>query len=493
MKAIIIELRNIPFGAIGASSRFVLCDTQSGVGIINDDLLSTESVGGRTRRESCIPMKADSLTNFSRSSSKKRVLVFPCGSEIGLEIHRALRFSVHFELFGASSVSNHGKYVYERYIEGIPSISDPGCLQALNSVIDEHAIDFVFPAHDSVVLALGVQADALHARYVGSPATTCEICRSKRATYRALADRIRVPRSFRSGEAPPAYPVFLKPDVGQGSRGVRTAYSQEEIESYLRQDPSLLVLEYLPGREYTVDCFTDRHGVLRFAGARERRRVMNGISVDTFPVEGEAYQAFAEEINSALRLRGVWFFQLKRASTGELGLLEVAPRVSGSMGLYRNLGINYEVLALCDLMDQDVDLFWNNYPIRMDRALVSRFRIGLDYENVYIDLDDTVIRCERVNPFVVAFLYQCRNRGVRVHLLSRHAGNISHTLKAFAIEQLFDTIVRVPDSSCKSEYIVARSAIFIDDSFSERKRVHERLGIPTFAPDALESLIREDL
>ena len=31
----------------------------------------------------------------------KNVLVFPCGSEIGLEINRALSQSKHFKIFGA--------------------------------------------------------------------------------------------------------------------------------------------------------------------------------------------------------------------------------------------------------------------------------------------------------------------------------------------------------------------------------------------------------
>jgi hypothetical protein len=454
------------------------------------------SLAFRTRRShnplpAAFPMKSSTLTQKPESSCQKRVLVFPCGSEIGLEIQRALRFSIHFELIGASSVrSNHGKYVYERYIEGLPFVDAPEFVDALNRILDEHEVHFIFPAHDSVVLALAECKEQLHARYVGSPAETCRICRSKCKTYQALSGRVRVPRLFRIGEAPPEYPVFLKPDVGQGSKGVLVAHSQEEIAFYLRQDPSLLILEHLPGPEYTIDCFTDRFGVLRFAGARERTRIMNGISVDTSPVEGEEYRRIAEIINSILRFRGAWFFQLKRAAGGELALLEIAPRISGSMALYRNLGINYEVLALFDLMERNIEVVQNTYPIRMDRALVSRFCLGLDYRNVYIDLDDTVIHNGQVNPLAAAFLYQCRNRGVRLHLLSRHGGDILTTLHRFAIAQLFDTIVPVPHTACKSDYIREEAAIFIDDSFAERRRVHERLGIPTFAADALESLVR---
>ena len=43
------------------------------------------------------------------------VLVFPCGSEIGLEIHAALRHAKDICLHGASSVSDHGEFVYARY------------------------------------------------------------------------------------------------------------------------------------------------------------------------------------------------------------------------------------------------------------------------------------------------------------------------------------------------------------------------------------------
>ena len=43
------------------------------------------------------------------------VLVFPCGSEIGLEIHAALRHAKDIRLHGASSVDDHGEFAYRRY------------------------------------------------------------------------------------------------------------------------------------------------------------------------------------------------------------------------------------------------------------------------------------------------------------------------------------------------------------------------------------------
>ena len=115
--------------------------------------------------------------------SKKRVLVFPCGSEIGLEINRSLAKDIHFEMFGASSVPDHGRFVYKNYIEGIPYVNSEDFIFSINKVCEEHLIDFIVPAHDSVVLKLAQNVDKLKAIVITSPLETCEIARSKKKTY----------------------------------------------------------------------------------------------------------------------------------------------------------------------------------------------------------------------------------------------------------------------------------------------------------------------
>jgi hypothetical protein len=428
----------------------------------------------------------------SASGLPKVVLVFPCGSEIGLEIHRALKFSRHVELVGASSVpSNHGKYIFKNYIEGLPFVDEPTFIERLNETIEAREIDFVFPAHDSVVLALAQHADTLQCGIIGSPLPTCATCRNKRATYEMFCEKVRVPKVFSSPEEELPFPVFLKPDVGQGSKGTYLAKSEEEIRFFLGRNPDLLILEYLPGEEYTVDCFTDRHGNLRFAGARKRTRVVSGISADTSPVYGIEFQEIAETINSTLAFRGAWFFQVKRNAKGELVLMEIAPRVSGSMGLYRNLGVNFPLLSIFDSMELDVEIMCNRHHLVMDRALGCRFDTDIQYENVYIDLDDTILLGDKVNPMAAAFLYQCRNKGIGVHLISRSADDVGETLRRHALDAIFDSIIHITDERPKSGFISTPNAVFIDDSFAERKEVSEKLGIPTFAAEALESLIEE--
>lgn len=422
-----------------------------------------------------------------------RVLVFPCGSEIGLEAHRSLAYSRHVELVGGSSVEDHGEFVYADYVGGLPQVTDPGFAAAIEDVVTRRGIDLVLPAHDSVVLELARahEAGRLSCPVLTSPLATCEIARSKGATYRHLADVVPTPRVFaRAGDVREAdFPVFLKPDVGQGSKGVALATGRAELEAHLDRDPTLLILQHLPGPEYTVDCFTDRHGVLRYAAGRTRTRVSNGISVRSEPVIDDRFQTLATAINDALEFRGVWFFQVKEDATGSLALLEVAPRVAGTMGVSRAMGVNLPLLAVFDRNDVDVSVQPNPHLVEVDRALESRYRHSLDFTDVYIDLDDCLLIDGTVNALAVAFLHECLNRGKRIHLVTRHARDLDETLSRHRLAGLFDSVHHLTHGEPKASVIAAGAALFIDDSFAERRAVHEAHGIPVFDPAMIDTLL----
>lgn len=419
----------------------------------------------------------------------KNVFVFPCGSEIGLEINRALANSIHFNLFGGSSVDDHGKYVYKNYIDNVPYINSPNFIDALNEIIRQHEIDFVIPAHDTAIIKLAENQSQINAMVVTSPLETCRICNSKAKTYELFKNHIPTPEVFEN-EKQLNYPVFLKPDVGQGSKGTYKVKNEEELTFYLKKDPTILILEYLPGKEYTIDCFTDRNGNLLFVGGRERVRIKSGISVNSKIVENAAFRQIAEKINSILPLQGVWFYQLKERGNGEFVLMEIAPRIAGTMALYRGVGINFIQLSLFDRMGYDVSVLNNHFEIEIDRALISRFALNVEYDFVYVDFDDTIIINNTVNAELIRFLYQAKNSGKKIILITKHIYDINETLSKYAISSLlFEEIIVIERSQNKSSYIKHKKSIFIDDSFAERKEVNESLKIPVFGIDAIESLL----
>ncbi|OEI75936.1 carbamoylphosphate synthase large subunit short form [Bacillus subtilis] len=421
----------------------------------------------------------------------KNVLIFPCGSEIGLEVHNALKYVKGLTLYGGSSIKDHGTYVYKNYIEGFPNIDAEEFINFLNEMVSKFNIDFIIPAHDSVVLKLAQHQDSINAIVVTSSKETCEIARSKKLTYQFFENEDFVPKMYNQVNEINTYPVFLKPDVGQGSKGIAKANNKEELLFYKKQNKDLIVLEYLPGEEYTIDCFTDKNGSLKFAGKRARKRIKSGISVNsvTLPLDEEV-KRISRVINDKIKFRGAWFFQLKKDINNKYKLLEIAPRIAGTMGLHRNKGINFPLLSLYDRMDYDVQITNNNFEVEVDRALINRFELNISYKRVYVDFDDTITYREKVNPMLMLFLYQCSSKGVELILITKHAYKIRETLEALKISPtLFDEIIHLNKQDKKSESINNDlSAIFIDDSFAERSEIYN-LNIPVFDIDAVESLI----
>jgi len=420
------------------------------------------------------------------------ILVFPCGSEIGLEIHRSLKFSRHITLYGANSVDDHGRFVYENYFSGLPFFNEDGFVDQFKDLIKENNIDAVYPAMDAVIAFLKDKEEELGCKVIAPTKEVTETCLSKSKTYELLRDSIRVPKIYKSLDEVDCFPVFLKPDVGYGSRGVLKVNTKEEGQNHFVDYPTCLISEYLPGKEYTVDCFTDRNGKLLYYGARERKRVMNGISVNTVPFKEreEEIAKIVATVNSKIKFSGAWFIQLKEDSRGELALLEIAARLGGSSSLNRNLGVNFALLSVFNTFGLDVDVFTNDYTIELDRALDNKYKLSITYDTVYCDFDDCLIFGNVVNIQLVSFLYQCINENKRLVLVTKHEKDIHETLRQMRLNSVFDEIIHLKPGERKYRYMGDKNSIFIDDSYVERKEAFTNLGIPVFAPDNIECLLK---
>ena len=102
----------------------------------------------------------------------KNILVYPCGTEIGLEIFRALNNSIHYNLVGGSSSYDHGRFVYKNHIDHLPFLTDYSSEQEVidfNKKIKKYHIDMIYPAMDGYVyfLELGSGAATRDPLYLG--------------------------------------------------------------------------------------------------------------------------------------------------------------------------------------------------------------------------------------------------------------------------------------------------------------------------------------
>ena len=148
----------------------------------------------------------------------------------------------------------------------------------------------------------------------------------------------------------PARKVVVKPRISCGMRGLRIISNRRwDVRRFLEEKPEgieisleeliailgrgswpeLVVSEYLPGAEYTVDVFRGKH--INVAIPRLREQIRSGI---TFRSKTELRR---DLINYSLRLaehldlRYCFGFQFRQSEDGVLKIIECNPRVQGTM------------------------------------------------------------------------------------------------------------------------------------------------------------------
>lgn len=417
------------------------------------------------------------------------VLIFPAGTEIGREIYLSLRNekNINLVLAGADYDSHARHYACEYHV--VPDVTHHDGLPVLHALLVQESIDYIFPAHDDALLFLSENRKALSATVLCPSQETCRITRFKSKTYQALKGAVPLPAVFNDPSAIAQWPVFVKPDRGQGAQGALRVDSPERLASILAERNDLIICEYLNGEEFTVDCFSDRAQGLLFCQPRIRSRIRAGIAMTSTLVSLPEVDAYARAISQKLQLYGAWFFQLKRSASGTLTLLEVAPRIAGTMALNRVAGINFAMLTLYESMRVNINILPTINDIQITRSLSNRYQHKIKFKHVYIDYDDTIVNNGKLCLLVITFLYQCINNGIKLHLITRHAGNIHSSLREMRLDNVFDTITHLGQKDKKSIYITERNAIFIDDSFRERLDVFSHTQIPTFDINQIEMLI----
>jgi hypothetical protein len=424
-------------------------------------------------------------------NKKTNILVFPCGAESALEIHLALKDVMNIRLVGASGRVDHGRMIYKNYYGNFPNIKEENFLPALNELIEKENIDLILPTHDSVLVHLAKNQDQIKTKVAVPGLWQAEVCRSKKKLYKLFSSYAFNPKVYENIKDVSTFPIYAKLDEGQGSKGAFIVEDQKTLESI--EDPENYVfMELLPGEEFTIDCFTNRHGEVLFMGPRKRQRVFDGIAVQatSVPLSPEIKE-IGEIVSNELKIRGSWYFQLKRDINGDLKFLEASVKIAGSGNLYRGLGVNFPLLMIYDYLGFDVKVIPNDYKIEVDRALFSRYTVNLEYDTLYVDFDDTITKEGMVNPNVIMFLYHQKNKGRTLKLITKHRYDLDKTLEDLAISKnLFDQIIHIDMEDEKYKYITERDkVIFIDNAFEERRKVREELGIPVFDVDALGTLI----
>jgi carbamoyl-phosphate synthase large subunit len=240
----------------------------------------------------------------------------------------------------------------------IPAGAAPGFPEALLARCRALDVDVVLPTVDAELRPLAHARAAFAADGIDlllASAEALDVILDKLALAERCAGIVRVPRTELFGTAvdPAAwdYPVIVKPRTGSGSRGITLVSSALELAG-LDRSPELLIQEFLPGDEYSIDVLADAAGRVVASVPRLRARVDSGVSVGGRTVHDAELSSFGQAVAEATGITYVANVQCKRDAEDRPALLEVNPRMPGTLGLTIASGVDMPRLALAALRGQ---------------------------------------------------------------------------------------------------------------------------------------------
>jgi carbamoyl-phosphate synthase large subunit len=316
-----------------------------------------------------------------RSGRPLRVLVTGTGGPAAIAAMKSLRADPDVELLAADMDPwAAGLYLVPPGARTlIPAGAAPDFTDVLLARCLALGVDVVLPTVDAELRPLARARETFADAGIDlllAPAAALEVILDKLALARHCAGVVRVPRTepFESRLDPAEwnYPVVVKPRTGSGSRGLVTVGSAGELAS-LPRSPSLIVQEFLPGEEYSVDVLADAGGHVIASVPRLRVRVDSGVSVGGRTVHDPEVEWFGRAVAEATGVTYVANVQCKRDRDGVPALLEVNPRMPGTLGLTIASGVDMPRIALAALLGQPVPAAMDFRERAVVRFLDERF------------------------------------------------------------------------------------------------------------------------
>ena len=171
-----------------------------------------------------------------------RVLIAPGTTGISLEIKRSLHHAKNVVLIGCGFdneteiARQFSEFIYFEAHSNPRDLSD-----RLMNLTDEHSIDLLFIAHDQWLRDLTKikLPQKLHSKIVNLPTQQSAALLSKSITYKTIQISSLVPKIFVDPKLIQDFPVFAKPDFGQGSHGTKKLIDKSEVQQFIKSGEEL--------------------------------------------------------------------------------------------------------------------------------------------------------------------------------------------------------------------------------------------------------------
>ena len=282
--------------------------------------------------------------------TKIKILVTGVGGPAGINIARLLQQRDDVFVVGCDvDATASGQLFVDEFVIS-PYVRDEATYKTwMQEIVSTHGFHIVIPTVHEELPLLATFASELSALVPLSGPATLTLGADKFAAYEWVAQHLPqyAPRFTSLKDWTPGWStnesLFIKPRAGRGARGCKMVTHDELVflQSQGEHPKNIVVMELLPGVEWTVDAYIGIDGQIVYLIPRERSGLAGGISIKGKTVRHEAVieatKAFIAQLSD---MRGPVCIQWKADATGQPKFIEINPRLSGGLMISVAGGIN---------------------------------------------------------------------------------------------------------------------------------------------------------
>ena len=232
----------------------------------------------------------------------------------------------------------------------VPPVHDPGYIDALRRLVDEHDVQLIVPLADLDHLLLATERDRLGALVLLPGPDTIRLCEDKYAAHSFfVANGVATPSSWLPAEVPgdATFPVLVKARRGFGSRHIYRAEDRGELDFFLgHTTEESMVQQLCRGEEFSIDVFCDLEARCLNAIPRTMIQSKGGESIKGMTIKDSQLIDHGRRVAEAMSIVGPANIQCFREPDGSLPVTDVNPRFGGGFPLPTAAGSRYPELAL---------------------------------------------------------------------------------------------------------------------------------------------------
>ena len=291
----------------------------------------------------------------------------------------------------------------------VPAATSENYIDRLLEICRKEKVDIILPIMSAELPALAMNKDrflSVGTRVSVSNLNSILICNNKYRLYAFMQQNgMRVPKFCKVNSADqledafrfagfPERPVCIKATELSGSRGIRIVDPEksrfdilfgekpnsfyitfEELRTILcekKSMPEMMVMEGLPGKEFSIDLVAD-HGKVLYMAARQSNVITASIPMEATLFHDEEAYAIAREIIEKLQLDGNADLDFKYDRDGCPVLMEINPRLAATMQIFKEGGMNLPYLRVKQLLGEPLPACTIRTGVKMRRRYAEMY------------------------------------------------------------------------------------------------------------------------